>query len=79
MTPDVGGHVSNFIKGYWENLALTVSIHANTYKRTWIQSLGLEDPMEEGMATQASILAWRIRGQRSPMDSTRWSRRVGHD
>ena len=31
------------------------------------------------MATQASILAWRIRGQRSPMDSTRWSRRVGHD
>ena len=30
---------------------------------TWIQSLGLEDPLEEGMATHSSILAWRI-----PMD-----------
>ena len=25
-----------------------------------VQSLGLEDPLEEGMATHASILAWRI-------------------
>ena len=27
---------------------------------TWVQSLGWEDPLEEGMATHASILAWRI-------------------
>ena len=27
---------------------------------TWVQSLGQEDPLEEGMATHASILAWRI-------------------
>ena len=27
---------------------------------TWVQSLGREDPLEEGMATQSSILAWRI-------------------
>ena len=26
----------------------------------WIQSLGWEDPLEEGMATHSSILAWRI-------------------
>ena len=26
----------------------------------WIQSLGQEDPLEEGMATHSSILAWRI-------------------
>ena len=26
----------------------------------WVQSLGWEDPMEEGMATHSSILAWRI-------------------
>ena len=25
-----------------------------------LQSLGWEDPLEEGMATQSSILAWRI-------------------
>ena len=27
---------------------------------TWVQSLGWEDPLEEGMATYFSILAWRI-------------------
>ena len=27
---------------------------------TWIQSLYQEDPLEEGMATDSSILAWRI-------------------
>ena len=26
----------------------------------WIQSLGWEDPLEEGTATHFSILAWRI-------------------
>ena len=27
---------------------------------TWLQSLGWEDPLEEGMATHSSVLAWRI-------------------
>ena len=27
---------------------------------TWVHSLGQEDPLEKGMATQSSILAWRI-------------------
>ena len=26
----------------------------------WVPSLGQEDPLEEGMATHPSILAWRI-------------------
>ena len=26
----------------------------------WIQSLSQEDPLEEGMATHSSVLAWRI-------------------
>ena len=30
---------------------------------TWVQSLGWEDPLEEGVATHSSMLAWRI-----PMD-----------
>ena len=34
---------------------------------TWIQSLGGEDPLEEGMATHSSILAWRV-----PMDRGAW-------
>ena len=31
--------------------------------QTWFHSLGWENPLEEGVATQSSILAWRI-----PMD-----------
>ena len=26
----------------------------------WVQSLGQKDPLEKGMATHSSILAWRI-------------------
>ena len=29
-------------------------------QETWVQFLGLEDPLEEVMATHSSILAWRI-------------------
>ena len=29
-------------------------------KETRVQSLGQEDPLEKGMATHSSILAWRI-------------------
>ena len=36
-------------------------------KDTWVQSLGWEDPLEEGMATHSSILAWRI-----PIDRGAW-------
>ena len=36
-------------------------------QETWIQSLGWEDPLEEGMATHSSIRAWRI-----PMDRRAW-------
>ena len=36
-------------------------------KETRIQSLGPEDPLEEGMATHSSILAWGI-----PIDRGAW-------
>ena len=29
-------------------------------QETWVQSLGREDPLEEGIAIHYSILAWRI-------------------
>ena len=49
-------------------------------QETWIQSLGWEDPLEKEMATQLSILAWRIPWIEEPgglqsMELTR----VGHD
>ena len=36
-------------------------------EETWIQSLGWEDPLQEGMETHSSILAWRI-----PIDRGAW-------
>ena len=35
-------------------------------QETWVQSLGLEDPLEKGMATQSSIFAWRIPWRKEP-------------
>ena len=35
-------------------------------QETQVQSLGLEDPLEKGMATHSSILAWRIPGMGDP-------------
>ena len=29
-------------------------------QETWVQFLGQEDPLEKGMATHSSILAWRV-------------------
>ena len=37
---------------------------------TWVRSLGWEDPLEEGMATHSSILAWRISMDREAQRAT---------
>ena len=34
--------------------------HLPAMQHTWVQSLGREHPLEKGMATHSSILAWRI-------------------
>ena len=46
----------------------------------WVLSLSLEDPLEEGMATHSSILAWRIPWIEEPgrLQSIR-SQRIGHN
>ena len=43
------------------------------WETSWVQSLGWDDPLEEGMATHSSVLAWRI-----PMDRGVW-RAVVHE
>ena len=40
-------------------------------QETWVRSLGCEDPLEKGMATHSSILAWRIPWT---VQSIRWHR-----
>ena len=49
-------------------------------QKTRVQSLGQEGPLENGMATHSSILAWRIPWTEEPgrLQSME-SQRVGHD
>ena len=44
-------------------------------QETWVRSLGWEDPVEEGMATNSSILAWKIPWT----EESGGLQRVGHD
>ena len=62
-----------FINKVMSLLFNMLSLVAQTLKNppamqeTWVRSLGWEDPLEEGMATHSSILAWRV-----PMDRGAW-------
>ena len=44
----------------WASLVAQLGKNPPAMWETWVQSLGWEDPLEEGMATHSSILAWRI-------------------
>ena len=39
-------------------------------QETWVQSLGWEDPLEKGIETHFSILAWRIPRTEEPEGAT---------
>ena len=41
-------------------------------QETQVQSLGWEDPLEKGMATHCSILAWRIPWTEEPGGYSPW-------
>ena len=48
-------------------------------RETWVRSLGQEDPLEKGMATHSSVLAWRIPWTEEPGGlQSMGSQRVGH-
>ena len=49
-------------------------------QETWVQSPSREDPLEKGIATHSSILAWRIPWTEEPSGlQSMESQRVGHD
>ena len=51
-----------------------------TRQEPWVGSLGWEDPLEEGMATHFSILAWSIPWTKEPGGlQSIGSQRAGHD
>ena len=80
----------------WRYIYIFVCVHVYTHLRaslvaqmvknppakqeTWVRSLGHEDPLEKGIATLSSILAWRIPWTEKPgrLQST-GSQRVGHN
>ena len=64
----------------WASLVAQMVKGLPAMQETQVQSLGWEDPLEEGMATHSSTVAWRI-----PMDRGAWRAAVhgvpglGHD
>ena len=44
----------------WASLVAQTVKNLPAMRETWVQSLGWKDPLEESMATQSGILAWRI-------------------
>ena len=43
----------------YQRACLVAQLHLPA-QEMWVQSLGLEDPLEEEMVTHSSILAWEI-------------------
>ena len=67
-------------------MLLGTSLVAQTVKRlparqkTWVQSLGQEDPLEKEMTPHSSALAWKIPWTEEPgRIQSMGSQRVGHD
>ena len=51
---------SEYLVPRWASLVAQMVKNPPAMQETWVQSLGWEDPLEEGMATHSSILIWRI-------------------
>ena len=59
----------------WASLVAQLVKNPPTTWKTWVRSLGWQDPLEKGKATHSSILAWRIPWTVQSMGS----QRVGHN
>ena len=45
---------------FWASLVAQLVKNLPALRKTWVRSLGWEDPLEKGKATNSSILAYRI-------------------
>ena len=70
-TPGLGkspeGGIGYPVQYSWASLVAQMVKNLSVMWEIWVQSLGWEDPLEEGMATHSGILAWRI-----PMNRGGW-------
>ena len=63
----------------WASLVAQMVKNLPAMRETWVRSLGWEDPLEEGVATHSSILAWRIPWtEEAGLLQSMGSQRVGH-
>ena len=53
------GEKSLFSK-WWASLVAQLGKNLPAMQEAWVQSLGWADPLEMGMATHSSFLAWKI-------------------
>ena len=64
----------------WASLVAQMVKDPPAMWKTWVRSLGWEDPLEKGMATHSSILAWKIPWTEEPGGlQSMGSQSVGHD
>ena len=49
-----------YYQNCWASLVAQTVKNLCAMQETWVQSLGWEDPLEKGMVTHSSILAWKI-------------------
>ena len=65
---------------YWASLVAQMEKDLLEMWETQVWSLGWEDPLEEGIATHSSILAWRIPWTEEPGGlQSMGSQRLGHN
>ena len=50
----------------WASLVAQLVKNPPAMQETWVRSLDWEDPLEEGMATHSSVLAWRTQRTEEP-------------
>ena len=66
--------------GAWVSLVVEMVKNLPAMQKTWIQSLGQEDPLEKEMAAHSSILAWRIpMAEKSGGLQSMGFQKAGHD
>ena len=64
----------------WASLVAQAVKNLPAVQEIWVQSLGWEDPLEKGMSTHSSILAWEILWTEEPGGlQSMGLQRVGHD
>jgi len=48
------------LEAYGTSMVAQMVKNLSAMQETWFRSLGWEDPLEKGMATHSSVLAWKI-------------------